>query len=318
MKLLLPQSIAPLIESRVRAIAPAMQIVHITDDGGAAEDVADATALLRWWQPNDIFIRTLNASPHLRWVHTPSAGVDHLLVPEIIERDFVLTNSVGAHAIPIAEFVMMFMLNHAKRAERLRQATRADWERADDGSLGELFEKTLLIIGFGNIGAEIARRAAAFGMRVIAARRRPQPADGVDMVVGEHGWRELLPQADYVVIAAPLTPATEGMFDADAFARMQPHAYLINIARGQIIDSAALLAALYEGRIAGAGLDTLPEEPPRVDDPILSAPNVWITPHISYSSPRTRLRILDIFLENLRRFVNGEPLVNVVDTVAGY
>jgi phosphoglycerate dehydrogenase-like enzyme len=137
-------------------------------------------------------------------------------------------------------------------------------------------------------------------------------------VVGEHEWRELLPEADYVAIATPLTDATRGMLDAAALARMRPGAYLVNIARGEIIDTTALIAALEQGRLAGAALDALPEEPLPPEHPLWRAPNVWITPHISASSPRTSERAIGIFLENVRRYMAGEPLINVVDKQAGY
>ncbi len=318
MKLIIPQALAPFIEPRLQEVAPGLTVVHFDDHGEPDGDVSDAVMLLRWWTPIGVLRKTLAAAPQLRWIHTPSAGVEHLLVPEVMERDIVLTNSAGAHAIPIAEFVVMYMLNHVKRAFELKALPPEEWNRGDDVRCGELFGHTVLIIGFGNIGEEIATRVRGFGMRVLASRRHPRPAEGVDLVVGEAGWRDLLPQADYVVIAAPLTEATRGMFDADAFSRMKPDAYLINIARGQIVDTDALLAALHAGRIAGAALDALPIEPLPVDHPLWRAPNTWITPHISYSSPRTRERMIDMFVENLRRFVHGEPLFNVVDKEAGY
>lgn len=319
MKLIIPQALTPYIEPRLPEIAPNLTVVHFDDHGIPDGDVSDATMLLRWWTPIGVFRKTLAAAPNLRWIHTPSAGVEHLLIPEVLDRDIVLTNSAGAHAIPIAEFVLMFMLTHIKRAFDLKAMKPEEWD--DDGDslrCGELFAHTMLIIGFGNIGEEIAKRARGFGMRVLASRRRPRPTEGVDLVVGEDGWRELLPQADFVVLAAPLTEATRGMFNADAFARMKPNAFLVNIARGQIVDTDALLAALHEGRIAGAALDALPVEPLPPDHPLWKAPNTFITPHISYSSPRTRERLVNMFFDNLRRFLNGEPLFNVVDKEAGY
>lgn len=319
MKLIIPQALAPFIEPRLPEIAPNLSVVHFDDHGVTDGDVSDATMLLRWWTPIGLLRKTLAAAPNLHWIHTPSAGVEHLLIPEILERDIVLTNSAGAHAIPIAEFVIMYILNHAKRAFELKAMKPEDWE-IDEASYycNEIFDSTMLIIGFGSIGEEVAKRAHGFGMRVLASRRRPQPAEGVDLVVGMDGWRELLPQADFVVLAAPLTEATRGMFDGDAFARMKSNAYLVNIARGQIVDTDALLAALHEGRIAGAALDALPVEPLPPDHPLWKAPNTFITPHISFSSPRTRQRLIDMFLENLRRFVQGEPLINIVDKEAGY
>lgn len=318
MKLLIPQALAPLIEPRLAEMAPDLTVVRFDDTGEPEGDVSDVTMLLRWWTPVSALRRVLAAAPNLRWIHTPSAGVEHLLIPEILERDIVLTNSAGAQAIPIAEFVLMYMLNHAKRAFDFKALAPEEWDRGDDIPCDELFERTLLIIGYGNIGAEVAKRARAFGMRILASRRHPRPTDGVDLMVGENGWRDLLPQADYVVIATPLTAATRGMFDADAFRRMKSSAYLINIARGQIVDTDALLEALHSGRIAGAALDALPVEPLPPDHPLWKAPNVWITPHISYSSPRTRERTVNLFFENLRRYLNGEPLLNVVDKAAGY
>jgi phosphoglycerate dehydrogenase-like enzyme len=274
---------------------------------------------LRWWMPATTLRRILAAAPRLRWLHTPSAGVDGLLIPEVIERKIVLTNSAGAHAIPIAEFVLLGMLGHAKRASELSALTPENaWEQGRRLHLNELYEKTLLILGLGHIGQEIARRAAAFDMRVIGSRRRPTPIAGVERVVGEDIWRELLPEADYVVIATPLTSATRGMLNTAALALLRPSAYLINIARGEIIDTAALIVALEQGRLAGAALDVLPEEPLPPDHPLWRTPNVWITPHISSSSPRTSERAIAIFLENVRRDMAGQPFVNLVDQQAGY
>ncbi len=319
MKLIIPHNIAAEVEPRLHEVAPDCAVVHTDYEGAVDGDLADAEVFLRWWTPVPVLKRILAAAPRLRWMHTPSAGVDNLLIPELLERNIELTNSAGVHAIPIAEFVMMFMLGHVKRARDLATLTSADdWARVKSLRLGELHGKTLLILGMGQIGQALARRAAAFGMRVYGSRRRPQPLDGVEQVVGEGAWRDLLPQADYIVIALPLTEATSGMVDAAAFARMKPDAYLINIARGQIIDTAALLAALHEGRIAGAGLDALPEEPLPPEHPLWTAPNVWITPHISWSSPHMPMRTIDVFLENLRRYRAGEPLINLVDKQAGY
>jgi phosphoglycerate dehydrogenase-like enzyme len=241
------------------------------------------------------------------------------MIPEVLEREIVLTNSAGAHAIQIAEFVLMFMLGHAKRVRDLAALTPTNtWERGRTLELDELHDKTLLVLGLGHIGQQIARRAAAFGMRVLGSRRRPGPLAGVERVVGEQEWRQLLPEANYVAIATPLTDATRGMLDAAALARMRPGAYLINIARGEIVDTTALIAALEQGRLAGAALDALPEEPLPPEHPLWRAPNVWITPHISASSPQTRERAIAIFLENLGRYRAGEPLINVVDKQAGY
>jgi phosphoglycerate dehydrogenase-like enzyme len=319
MKLIIPHRIADRVEPRLDDIVPGCAVVHVDQDGAADGDLADAEVLLRWWTPDRALRHILAAAPRLRWMHTPSAGVDQLLTPEVVRREILLTSSAGAHAIPIAEFVLLFMLGHAKQVRDLATLTgEGAWARGRALHLQELYGKTLLIIGLGQIGQEIARRAAAFGVRVLGSRRHPAPTPGVERVVGEGEWRDLLPAADYVVIAAPLTNATRGMVDAAAFARMKREAYLINIARGPIVDTDALLAALEQGRIAGAGLDALPEEPLPLDHPLWAAPNIWITPHISWSSPHMHERALAIFLENLRRYRDGEQLVNLVDQAAGY
>ena len=319
MKFIIPTSIADKVEPQLRTIAPQAEVAHVDQEGVGDADLADAQVLLRWWMPATTLRRILAAAPRLRWLHTPSAGVDGLLIPEVIERKIVLTNSAGAHAIPIAEFVLLGILGHAKCMRDLAALTPENaWQQERRLHLDELSDKTLLILGLGHIGREIARRAAAFGMRVIGSRRRPAPLAGVERVVGEDAWRALLPEADYVVIATPLTSATRGMLGAAALAQMRPSAYLINIARGEIIDTAALMAALEQGRLAGAALDVLPEEPLPPEHPLWRTPNVWITPHISSYSPRTSERAIAIFLENVRRDMAGQPFINLVDQQAGY
>jgi phosphoglycerate dehydrogenase-like enzyme len=214
---------------------------------------------------------------------------------------------------------MMYMLSHIKRAREMMALHPAEaWAFEAREQLDELADKTLLLIGFGAIGEAIAQRAAAFGMRVLASRRKPVPAPGVSLVVGPDGWRDLLPEADFVVLAAPLTAETRAMFGEAELARMRPTSYLINIARGAILQTDALIAALNGGQIAGAALDVTEPEPPPPDHPLWGARNIWITPHISFSSPRTADRMLAIFLENLGRYARGEPLINVVDKQVGY
>ncbi|KAB8143819.1 D-2-hydroxyacid dehydrogenase [Chloroflexia bacterium SDU3-3] len=318
MKLIVPQTAVADIEPTIRTIAPDLSIVHIAEDGSADGDIADADAILRWMM-SKVLDTTIDQAPRLRWVHTMSAGVDGFRLGDLARRKITLTNSAGAHAIAISEFVLSTMLGRVKRLRELASFTPGDaWQRRRSLDMGELYGQTVLILGLGSIGREIAKRAHAFGMRVIGSRRRPVPMPNIDVVVGDHQWRDLLPQADFVVVATPLTAATRGMVDADAFGRMKPGAYLINIARGQIVDSDALIDALRTRRLSGASLDTLPVEPLPADHPLWSAPNIWITPHISWMSPRTQERSLSYFYENLRRFVAGEDLINVVDIQQGY
>ena len=318
MKIIIPDRVAPLIEQRILSLYPDMQIVITDDEGMPQGDASDATIFMRWWTSVEGFRLTLSMAPNVKWVYTPSAGIDHLDLDMMRERGITLTNAAGAHSIPIAEFVMMFVLTHAKRATVLMNYAREDYEAIEQTKLEELDGKTMAIIGLGSIGQETAKRAKAFGMRVVGSRRRPQPTKYVDEVVSDDEWQKLLPDADVIVIAAPLTDITRGMVDASAFAKMKPTAYIVNVARGQVINTEDLIAALSEGRIAGAGLDVVPEEPLPANHPLWDAPNVWITPHISYSSPRTRGRMMDLFITNLERYMHGQKLHNVVNFDEGY
>jgi phosphoglycerate dehydrogenase-like enzyme len=319
MKIVLPGLLASELEPRVRAIAPDAPIVYFDEHNAPQGDVSDATVLLRWFGAPAALAALVEPMRALRWLHIPRAGVDSSLVPPVMQRDIILTNSAGAHAIPIAEWALLFMLSHVKQAPALLRAqAERTWLGTGKLQLDELAGKTLLIIGMGQIGQAIAARAAAFGVRVWGSSRGGRPVEGAERVVAGTGWRALLGEADFVVIAAPLTPETRDMFGPDELAAMMPGGYLINIARGEIVQEAALVEALRAGRIAGAALDVFSQEPLPPESPIWALPNVFATPHISWNSPHIRPRTLDIFLENLRRFVAGEPLVNLVDKEAGY
>lgn len=318
MKLVLPQSLASGVVPQISSLAAQVEVVLLDEEGQPEGDIADAEIFVRWWYNPDVLARLLAAMPRLRWLHTLSAGVDGLLSPGLRERGLLITNASGSHAAPIAEFVLLAMLLHAKQGRALLEAQAERHWLHDETQLDELSSKTLLIVGLGSIGRAVAQRAAAFDMCVLGSRRTPQPMEGVELVVGEGAWRDLLPQADYIALCTPLTAATRGMVDAAALALVQPHAYLINIARGELIDDQALLAALREERISGALLDAFAEEPLPTDHPYWSLPNVTVTPHISWSSPLVRERNIALFVENLRRYLRGEELRNIVDLDAGY
>ena len=314
MKIIVPTQIREILAPRLPAD---LTLVWVSPEATFEGDPAQAVAYFRWWGEQYVFEQVLRLAPQLRWAHTPSAGVEHLLVPAVLERDLTLTNSAGVHAIPIAEFVMAYLLSRAKRLPSYWAAqAEAHWARGLE--LHELYGATMLILGIGGIGQAIAERAAAFGMRIWGSRRTPRPTPHVERVVIGDEWRALLPEADYVVVAAPLTSATRGMVDAAAFAAMKPSALLVNIARGPLVDEVALVEALRSGRIAGAALDTFDHEPLPADHPLWTLPGVMITPHATANSPRMRERQVDLFLENLQRFRSGQPLLNIVDKAAGY
>jgi phosphoglycerate dehydrogenase-like enzyme len=268
----------------------------------------------------DLIREFLAHAPRLRWLHTMSAGVDRFLIPEVVGRpDFTLTNNSGPYDVPIAEFVLASMLAAAKRLPVYQRAqAAARWE--GDVRLVELRDATVVILGIGSIGGEVARLAAAFGMRVIGVRRRldlPKPA-GVAAVVDPERLGDVVGEADYVVIATPLTSATSGLVSREVIARMKPTAWLVNIARGAVVDEAALLEALKAKRIGGAAIDAWWTEPLPPESEWWSLPNVIATPHVSNSSPKLQQRTLALFLDNLGRWKAREPLLNVVDLRAGY
>jgi len=255
-------------------------------------------------------------TPSLKWVQICSAGFSDNITGEIVDGRVTLTNASGLHTVPIAESVLAAMLDHAKnlRQRRLDQEARA-WRRLDND---ELHGRTVLIIGLGNIGKAVARFCKAFDMTVIGTKRRTEPTECVDAVFSVDALYEHLPAADYIVIAAPHTPETEGLLDHGAFAAMKPTAYLINVGRGQIVEESAMTTALQSHRIAGAYLDAFTREPLEDDHVLWGMGNVFIVPHDSHSSPYIGDRMVAIFCDNLRRYAAGEPLNNICDPVRGY
>jgi phosphoglycerate dehydrogenase-like enzyme len=265
----------------------------------------------------------LTAAPKLKWVQTPSAGVDFILsMPEFIASDIILTNTKGAHAPSIAEhtFALLLSLTRAIVPASIDWQRQKFWGRVPGYRIPkEIMGSTIGIIGFGQIGRAIAQRAAGFGMQIRA----------VDIVAGsgapycEEVWpvgrlHEMLSGTDVVALAAPYTPGTHHLLDAAAFASMPPGGYVIAVSRGGIIDETALIASLQSGHLAGAGLDVCEKEPLPADSPLWELPNVVISPHLAGSSSQKERRCVEILVDNLGRFGRGEPLVNVVDKQLGY
>lgn len=315
MKIILPIDIARELKAH---LPDDIAVVRVDSEGNLDGDATDAEVYFSWFnlKPTTLH-RVLESAPQLRWHHAPNAGVNHIVTPKYLERNLILTNGAGVHAIPIAEFAIAYMLSHAKQLPRLyKQQLKHNWQRGLP--IQELLDKTLLIIGAGGIGQEIAVRAKAFGMRIFGSRRHPQPLPNFDKVVGVDEWKSLLGEANYVVVATPLTWDTKGMIDAEVLRLMRSDAYLINIARGAIVDEFALVQALESGEIAGAALDTVFTEPLPPESPLWSLANVLITPHCSGNSPRTKERSLALFLDNFIRYCQGKPLRNVVDQTVGY
>ena len=334
-------AVSPILSARVRAqdldqireAAPGSRIVNLSVEGLADGPVEDVEVLLRGWLSSEAFDRLLARAPRLRWVHSATSGVERALTPAARDRGIVVTNARGVFTRPIAEHVLMLILAISRRLPQLLELQR---ERTWQPLQGlELRELTVGVVGYGSIGRAVASLAGAFGARVIAQRRHvggastasiivDDPDDAFpfaptpDRVLGPDGLHELLAASDIVVLAAPLTPETEDMIGAAELAAMRPDAWLINVARGRLIDDRALLEALAEHRIGGAALDTFREEPLPPTSPFYDLPNVIVTPHTAWSSARVLDRSIGLFCDNLRRYAAGEPLRNVVDPGAGY
>jgi phosphoglycerate dehydrogenase-like enzyme len=314
----------------IRAAAPGARIVTLSREGLTDEPVEDVEVLLRGWLSSDAFDRLLARAPRLNYVHSASAGVERALTPTALERGLVITNARGVFSRPIAEYVLMMILAVSRRLPGLLELQRERTWQPLEGV--ELRDVTVGIVGLGSIGRAVGALATAFGCRVIAVRRRSDGGTAIaaddetrsfgevmlDRVGGPEALPDLLAESDFVVLAAPLTAETADMIDEAALAAMKPTAWLVNIARGRLVDERALLDALREGRIGGAILDTFREEPLPPTSPFYDLPNVIVTPHTSWSSGRVLDRSVELFCDNLRRYAAGEPLLNVVDPAAGY
>ena len=316
----------------IRAAAPGARLVTIGFDGHPDGPLDDVEVMLRGRLPAETFDRILARAPELRWVHSATAGVERVLTPASRARGLTITNARGVFSRPIAEYVVLMMLAAARRLPQLLelQAERT-WQPLE---ARELRDVTVGIVGLGSIGRAVGALATAFGCRVIATRRRAEEGasatvDGagdepflgsvmLDRVLPPDRLPELLAESDFVVLAAPLTADTVGLIGEDAIAAMKPGAWVINVARGELVDEPALARALRSGRIGGAVLDTFREEPLPAESPLYDLPNVILTPHTSWSSTRVLDRSVDLFCDNLRRYAAGQPLVNVVDPSAGY
>lgn len=275
--------------------------------------------------PRELFLAaTSGPETHLRWVHTGSAGVGSALFPEMRASPVVLTNSAGIMGPPMAETILAMVLHFARGLDRAVVGMHArEWSKDAiyDPAAGvrELSDATIGIIGLGGIGRQLATRAQALGMRVLATKRGPTEAPGgVELRYGPEGLQFILAESDYVALTLPATPETRGLIGAGELACMKPTAVLVNVSRGSIVDEPALIEALRAGRLRGAGLDVFAREPLPPDSPLWDLPNVLVLPHVSAVTPRYWRRETDLILVNLRRYLTGEPLLNVVDKERGY
>jgi phosphoglycerate dehydrogenase-like enzyme len=260
-------------------------------------------------------LRAAFALPRVRWIQGTSAGAGELareagIAPEELER-VALTTASGVHAGPLAEWCLFALLAFAKDVRRLERDRRA--RRWEPYAVGELRGRTLVVVGVGEIGTEVARLARAFGMRVVGMKRDPSTgADHVDELVAVDRLGEALGHADAVVVTLPLTDATRGLVGEAELAALPPHAVFVNVGRGGVVDEAALVDALRDGRLAGAALDVTAQEPPPSDSPLWTLDRVLLSPHTAALVEAENARIVELFCANLGRYLAGEPLRNRV------
>ena len=319
---------------RVRAVSPRVALTALTPARAEAIDpAAYAQAEVLY---TAFGLPAPEQAPALRWVQANFAGVNNWLGHPLLARPGLrVTTASGVHGVVMGEHVLLMLLAFAHELPTLTRAQAArEWQaNRVSHTLRELRGATLGILGYGSIGREAARQARALGMRVLASKRNvAQRADTgwflpgtgdpagelVERFYGPDDWRAMLPECDYLVIAAPLTPGTHHLLDAAALAAMRPTAVVVNVARGDLVDEAALIDALQAGRLGGAALDVFAREPLPADSPLWALPNVILTPHIAGHTPAYASRAMTLFAENVRRYLAGEPLLNTVDPRAGY
>lgn len=295
------------------AIDPAIEVVRLVGDEHVTQTDLERITIAffsgdTWPERSASFLGACTRAPNLEWLQTFSAGTDHPIFGAIRQGGTTVTNSAGSAAPSIAQTVLLYLLALSRDLPRLgREQSSRRWV---PGPSRDLHGFRLGIVGLGGIGSEVARLAEAFEMDVIGLRRAVRGDEPCETWPKER-FHELLGWADAVVVAAPLTAHTGGMFDSDAFATMRRGSWFVNVGRGEIVDEVALADALSSGHLGGAGLDVFATEPLPATSPLWGLPNVIITPHSSGNTDRSRERSVQQFLDNFRRRTNGEPLRNV-------
>ena len=295
-------------------------VVNLPDYSRVDEEIVDAEIVIAW----SIRPEQIAAAKQLQWVHSPAAAVHQLMFPELVNSDIILTNAREVHGPVVAEHVIALIFALAKKIpDSVRLQQRHVWGQQilwdELPRIREVVGATVGIVGLGSIGRAVAKSAKALGMRVIAVREHPEKgSESADAVFGPAQIDELFRQADYVVLAAPVTETTKAIANAERLALMNSGACLINVGRGELIDEPELARALREKRIGGAALDVFPKEPLPVDSPLWDVPNLLITPHTAALTEKLWERHYSLFSENLQRYLSGSPLLAIVDKRRGY
>jgi phosphoglycerate dehydrogenase-like enzyme len=299
--------------------APGARLILVSADGVAEEPLDEVEVLLRGWSlGGDPLDRFIGRAPKLRWIHSVSVGVESVLTPCVRLRGLTVTNGRAVFDEPIAEYVLTMILALCRRLPQLIELQRErTWQPIE---AVEVARTTIGLVGLGGIGGTVARLAAPFGPRVVAVRRRTEAADvpGVEVLGGLDALPKLLEVSDFVVLGLPLTTDTANVIDEAALSRFKRGSWLINVARGALVDESALRAALRNGPMGGAVLDAFCEEPLTESSPFWRLPNCIVTPHTSWWSPDVLGRTFSVFCDNLRLYRAGRPLAHLVDLGAGY
>lgn len=312
---------APLwFSKRLRQEFPQIDVVHLPNYKHVDQEIVDAEIAITWSvRPEQIV-----AAKQLHWIHSPAAAVHQLMFPELVNSDIVVTNAREVHGPVVAEHVIALIFALAKKipgSVRLQQkhiwGQQILWD--EQPRIREVAGATLGMLGLGSIGRPVVKSAKALGMRVIAVREHPEKgSEGADTIFGPAQIDEVFRQADYIVLAAPVTDSTKAIANAERLALMKPTACLINVGRGPLVDEPALMQALRDKKIGGAALDVFPKEPLPADSPLWDVSNLLITPHTAALTDKLWERHYTLFSENLRRYLNGETLLAVVDKRKGY
>ena len=299
--------------SSLQQKVPSVRIVSARGDN-LANELQDAEGYIGSIRPEHF-----RAATRLRWVQLTSAGAEGVLFPELVNSDVVLCNAKNVFGPQIADHAFAFLLSLTRRLNQtILNQSKEEWPTGREGMV-ELDGKTALVIGLGGIGFNIAQRAHGFGMKVIGVDIRDFPPNNiVQRVVTPERMDEVIPQADVIFIAAPITPRTQGMMGPKQFSLIKKGAFYIAMSRGKLTDTPSLVKALDEGRLAGAGLDVTDPEPLPKGHALWKFPNVVITPHTSGGSDNLNKRTFDLLVENLTRFGSGQPLINVVNKREGF
>lgn len=305
---------------RLRRDFPDLDVVHLSDYTHVNEEIADAEIVIGWSLRGE----QIRAAKSLKWIHSTATAVHALMSPELRDSDIVVTNARDVHGPVVAEHALALIYALAKRLpQAVRYQQQRHWAQQDLWEASpapcEIRGATLSIVGLGGIGRPLAKLAKSVGMKVVGVRAEGgRSCDGVDIVYGFDHLDDALGEADFVVLALPVTEKTHRLMNAERLSWLKRDAYLINVGRGALVDESALVDALQKRSFAGAALDVTTQEPLSADSPLWAMENILITPHIAGLTNKIWQRQYESFTENLRRYRNGEPLLWVVDKEKGY